>query len=318
MSDDGSVVGLAFQNLPGADNIGYLIPTPIIERFLGDIRDVGGRHGGFCSLGIKCQAMENPQMRRYLRMPPDRAGVLVNSIQPLSKAVGIVQKDDVLLAVDGVPVANDGSIPFRGHERVSLDYPISIKRNGETVRLELLRDGDVREVDVAATPLRGLIPVHRYDLLPAFFVYAGLVFVPLSLPHLHEYGDDWFNNAPRRLVDRAMNEVRKDPGQEVVILSVVLVDAVNAGYSSMADLEVKRVNGEEVRNLRHLRELVERCGGPGGEPYVRFDLADDRVLVLDAAEAAAAHPRILRRHRVPEHMSACLDAPPEEPSAVSS
>jgi len=31
-------VGLAFQNLAGADNIGYVIPTPIIRRFLEDIK----------------------------------------------------------------------------------------------------------------------------------------------------------------------------------------------------------------------------------------------------------------------------------------
>ena len=31
---DGAVVGLAFQNLANADNIGYVIPTPIIRRFL--------------------------------------------------------------------------------------------------------------------------------------------------------------------------------------------------------------------------------------------------------------------------------------------
>ena len=33
----GKVVGLAFQNLANADNIGYVIPTPIVRRFLEDI-----------------------------------------------------------------------------------------------------------------------------------------------------------------------------------------------------------------------------------------------------------------------------------------
>ena len=33
----GKVVGLAFQNLPGMDNIGYVIPTPVMRRFLQDI-----------------------------------------------------------------------------------------------------------------------------------------------------------------------------------------------------------------------------------------------------------------------------------------
>jgi S1-C subfamily serine protease len=39
LGSDGSVVGLAFQNLANADNIGYVIPTPIIRRFLEDVED---------------------------------------------------------------------------------------------------------------------------------------------------------------------------------------------------------------------------------------------------------------------------------------
>jgi len=39
----GKVVGLAFQNLPGMDNIGYVIPTPIIRRFLEDIATDAGK-----------------------------------------------------------------------------------------------------------------------------------------------------------------------------------------------------------------------------------------------------------------------------------
>ena len=33
---------------------------------------------------------------------------------------------------------------------------------------------------------------HRYDKLPSYLVFAGLVFVPLSQPYLHEYGEDWW------------------------------------------------------------------------------------------------------------------------------
>ncbi len=36
---DGKVVGVAFQGLRQADNTGYIIPTPVIRRFLKDIED---------------------------------------------------------------------------------------------------------------------------------------------------------------------------------------------------------------------------------------------------------------------------------------
>ncbi len=57
---------------------------------------------------------------------------------------------------------------------------------------------------------------------------------------------DWFNAAPRRLVDKALNGERLDKDKEIVILSSVLADSVNVGYQNLVDLEVKKVNGEEV------------------------------------------------------------------------
>ena len=35
------VVGVAFQNLPGAENIGYIIPTPVVRHFLSEVRKYG-------------------------------------------------------------------------------------------------------------------------------------------------------------------------------------------------------------------------------------------------------------------------------------
>jgi hypothetical protein len=44
---DDKVVGVAFQNLPHAENIGYIIPTPVVKLFLAEVaRWAGqGRHG---------------------------------------------------------------------------------------------------------------------------------------------------------------------------------------------------------------------------------------------------------------------------------
>ena len=44
--------------------------------------------------------------------------------------------------------------------------------------------------------------------------------------------------------------------------------------------KVLRVNGEEVLNLRHLRALLSSAAGP----YIRLDLEDDRIIVLDRWE----------------------------------
>ena len=43
------MIGVAFQGIKGADNIGYMIPSPIIRHFLKDIED--GRFDGFPDFG---------------------------------------------------------------------------------------------------------------------------------------------------------------------------------------------------------------------------------------------------------------------------
>ncbi len=46
---DGKVVGVAFQGFPGADNMGFFIPVPIVRHFLANLED--GRYDGFPGLG---------------------------------------------------------------------------------------------------------------------------------------------------------------------------------------------------------------------------------------------------------------------------
>jgi len=41
---NGKIVGVAMQSMKDAENIGYVIPTPIIDHFLKDLDD--GRHDG--------------------------------------------------------------------------------------------------------------------------------------------------------------------------------------------------------------------------------------------------------------------------------
>lgn len=54
-------------------------------------------------------------------MGPEMTGVLVNKINPLSDAYDIMKKDDIILAFDGEPIANDGTgILCSFHSRLSL------------------------------------------------------------------------------------------------------------------------------------------------------------------------------------------------------
>ncbi|KAJ1484164.1 trypsin-like cysteine/serine peptidase domain-containing protein [Baffinella frigidus] len=215
------VVGVAFQSLEGAENIGFIIPVPIINHFLEDVERNQGNYVGFPALGISCQAMENPQMRKFFKMKPDENGVLICKVRPLTDAAKLLKKHDVILQVDGQSLGNDGTVLFRNRERISFDYVLSGKFAGDKVDIVLLRDGERQTITIEAQPLKHLVPIQQYDLLPRYLIHAGLVFTPLSQPYLHEYGDDWYNTSPRRLCERALFLEQQREGQELVILSQV-------------------------------------------------------------------------------------------------
>ncbi|PIN05246.1 Serine protease [Handroanthus impetiginosus] len=295
------VAGVAFQNLSNAENIGYIIPVPVIKRFIAGVEETGS-YVGFCSLGLSCQTTENAQLRELFQMHPGVTGVLVSRINPISDAYGVLKKDDIILSFDGVPIANDGSVPFRNRERITFDHLVSMKKPNDTAQVKVLRDGKEHEFTITLRPLQHLVPVHQFDKLPSYFIFAGLVFIPLTQPYLHEYGEDWYNTSPRRLCERALRQLPQKAGEQLVILSQVLMDDINAGYERLADLQVKKVNGIEVDNLKHLRQLVE----DSSKDSVRFDLDDDRVIVLNYHSAKIATSRILKRHRIPSATSSDL------------
>jgi S1-C subfamily serine protease len=118
------LVGVAFQAMNGddAENIGYMVPPPIIEHFLTDIED--SIYDGIPDLGISWQKMESPDLRNRYRMTAKQTGILVNSICPECSAEDSLHIDDIIISIDGKRIENDGTIEFRKGERTVFDYVI--------------------------------------------------------------------------------------------------------------------------------------------------------------------------------------------------
>eukprot|EP00798_Chlamydomonas_sp_ICE-L_P019921 gene19921-26625_t len=281
------VAGVAFQNLPHADNIGYIIPTDVVMHFLTEVA-LYGAYKGYCTLGILCQNLENKDLRVALGMDHSMTGILINTIQPTAASALVVKKGDVLLEFDGVPIANDGTVHLRLRERIYFSYLVTLKPTGQASHIKLLRDGKVQNHEVVVHPNELLVPVHTYDRLPSYLIFAGLVFVPLSQPYLHEYGDDW--GAPGFHTNASHH-------------AGVLVDDVNTGYQQFQNLQVKEVHGVEVLNLAHLQELIQQPSEDGDNAYVQFLLEDDRVMVVNLKAANEAAQRIADRYRIPALVS---------------
>ncbi|CAH2069942.1 unnamed protein product [Thlaspi arvense] len=206
----------------------YIIPTPVIKLFLSGVEETG-QYIGFCSLSISYQSMEDANLRKHFKMSPEMSGILINEINPLSGAQGILKKDDVILAIDGVSIGND--------ER-------------------------------------------------------GFVFVPLSKPYI--------DSDHSVKVCKCPSEGKpKKAGEQIVIISQVLLNDITAEYRDFKEFQVKKVNGVEVLNLRHLSELVEECRAE----ELRLELENEKVIVVNYKSAKEATTLMLEHHGIRSAMS---------------
>ena len=62
----GALVGVAFSGLANSNNIGYIIPLPVVHSFLLNFRR-NGAYTGKCSDCFEIQSMENEARSRYSR-----------------------------------------------------------------------------------------------------------------------------------------------------------------------------------------------------------------------------------------------------------
>src|SRR4051794_2067964 len=181
------VVGVAFQGYSGdvAQGVAYMIPTPVINRFLKDVSD--GRYDKYVDLGITYSKLQNPAQRRFLGLKDDDRGVLVNTVIAASSSAKVLKSGDVLMAIDDHPIASDSLVELEG-ERVEMPEVVERKFRGDTVKLDILRDRQPLTVTIDLGPVWPyLFQGHSYDIQPRYIVFAGLLFQPLSLDLMAAY-----------------------------------------------------------------------------------------------------------------------------------
>jgi hypothetical protein len=294
---DDKIVGVVMQGISSSQNIGYMVPVPVIRHFFDDLKD--GTYDGYPSLGVSLQDMENQGLRKYYQMEDGLSGVLINQIIPGSPADGYLQAGDILLSIGDYAVGNDGTIEFRTNERTQLTYVIQQKQIGEKVQMEILREGKKISLDLnlsRSLKKDQLVPMEEYETLPSYYIYGGLIFCPLSKNLLDIWGPQWYQSAPKELICPLLNNnIPEKEDQQVVVLLKTLAANVNEGYQDVNSWVVDKVNGEKIWNLSDLVKKVENSL----DPYIIFEDKWDQQIVIDREKAENTHQEILETYRIP-------------------
>src|SRR5688572_26126356 len=288
---NGTVVGVAFQGFSGdvAQNVGYMIPTPVVKHFLKDVED--GRYDRYMDLAVGTFPLQNPTHRKALGLPDDNLGVVVTDVGQASVAHGKLEVGDVLVSVDGVPIESDGMVVLDG-ERVLMAEVAERKYKGEAVKFGVIRKGQASTAEVTFKEAWPYIYQATSYEPPRYVVFGGLLFQPMNrnLLMTYQFGNPRVSYIYQHFIDDELYKER----DEVVVLTALLPDTINTYLDEFREGIVEKINGKPIRKLKDLATaLAEKP-----EQYViEFD-GIGRPLVLQRSDVDAARDRIRKRYNI--------------------
>lgn len=303
----GRVVGVAFQGIREADNIGYLIPTTVIRHFLKDIED--GTYDGFGLMGtMSYPGLRNTSYKDYLHVPPDEDGVVILSTLMHSSIESILQDGDVMTRVDDYNIDNDGMIQMHGL-RLPVTQIVDSKQIGETVQVTFYRRGKRMTATATIALNRPIFDrARQYDRPPPYVCFAGLVFTPASRNLLESWGSKWPQEIPftlRYLYSHSAELNTDRQRREYVVLSAIMADEVNAYAQGFRYHVVESINDNKIHGLD---EVLQAFKQTTDRFYTIKFMGNNRILPIDAEAARQRHQLILKKYHIPAE--ARLEATP--------
>lgn len=286
---DGKIVGVVMQVIKKSQNIGYLVPVSIVKHFLKDMKD--GRYDGLADIGIGSQKLENPAMRRYYGLDENISGKLINKVVYDSTLYGILKEGDILTAVDGHNIEDDGTVEFRKYEYTHFHHFIDAYQMGESVSLDIIRDKKSMRLDARLKHTADdmyLVKTTRYDVIPTYFVFGGYVFSPLTRNLIVS------TNKNRLKLSYLASKWKEEDKSEVVVLLKVLASDMSRGDNNFGMWPIDKVNGETFKNFKEFYQKVHAVK----DTYLVLEDKDGVKVIIDREEAQRKQSNILKKYNI--------------------
>ena len=295
---DGKIVGIAMQSLEHAENIGYIVPSPIIDHFLKDVED--GELNGFAELDVYVQLIENKDLRKSMDLPLNSGGMLITGVSRGTPVDKLLKPGDVLLEIDGYAIGQDGKVTLDNGLRVESTHLEYLKQIGEKLSVTILRNNKKLTVNIPLKTRKPRINSKEYDKTPTYYVFAGLVFQPISSgyleanqamqPSLLSYVPEYTLQGYSKQIPDRIQSKRK----QVVVLSHILPDIINDGYKDMEGSVIYSINNTPVEDLKHLIEIIKNAKGT----YLKIVTDFGNQIIMDKEKAKNRHKKILQQYQI--------------------
>lgn len=285
----GQVIGIACAGVPGAQNVGYIIPVNELKMILDDLKVTKLLRRPF--LGVLFNNGSD-ELAQYLGNPTPAGCYVVDVYEgsPLSKAG--VKAGDMIYQIDGHKVDSYGDLCVDWSEdRVSVIDYVSRLEIGQKVNIVLYRNGKRKELDIKFD-FSELLPIHKifpgYDAID-YEIFGGMLLQPLRLNHLPIL----INNAPslakymefENQIKPALIVTQVIPNSQVQRLELLREGAV-----------ISEINGKEVNTLEALRKELKEAVK---KEFITFKTTEGVFFVLSPSKILDDEQRLASIYQYP-------------------
>jgi S1-C subfamily serine protease len=277
------MIGVVCSRLEEAENIGYVIPNEEIDGFFAQLKDGRYQPKPIEAAGTEYQRLENPALRRMLKLDDKTRGLLVRPPER-RPADYPLREFDVLTKIGPHPINNDGRVRLENDVLVPFVTLLPRLTRGGSVPVTVLRDGkEVAAVLPVTTCDNRLIRDYAGEK-PAYFIHGPLVFSPAKgeVVSLYFRMNPYLSTGDSPLSTRRFDRARF-PGEELVVVTRPMFQhKIARGYEDPVGRVVKEVNRVRVKNLVHLVETIR----DSKDTFLTFRFAEEGsdLLVFDRRE----------------------------------
>ncbi len=269
VNDKNELIGIAMMKNTKAENTAYIVPTEIINTFLEDTKD--RRIDGFSKERSYFSSIQNEALKEYYGLKNGNGVLLAN----VDKYNDVLKINDILLAIDGKEIANNGTISTK-YGRISFSHIFNTKQIGDSVTLDIIRDKKYIQIKSTIKRIPELVE-FEYSTNPQYVIYGGLVFAPVTRNYLAT-----LDKLEAEYIDKKLySKTRSEEYQEAItMIPTVFPHEVNRGYSNWASV-LKSVNGIPIKSFKHLIFVLDGIN----DKYTKFEFLEQATIILDTKKA---------------------------------
>lgn len=260
----------------------------------------------FASIGFHYTDMIDNSRREYYGMPNKQSGALITKVIPGTSAFGQLQKNDIILRIENVNIDNAGYFDsgVTGKRPLSMIFVLDdsrLRKPGEKLRVQILRKKKIIPLKITLKPYSGKAERIPWVVLkrPEYIVESGMVFVELSVPLLRQaFGKNWQSRAIElSKIYKEKQYYSKVSNDRIVVISHILPDESNRGYSGLPMKPVLAVNGHKISNIANLKQAINDAV-QSSSPYLAVVFSGGRKIYLDVKNRNQINHRIKNKYKI--------------------